>query len=65
VAVNDLDCVFVSDSAATVRRLDPGHRHAPSRRQFLAAGTGEVTGGNRPPETSGPRSWPAIYDVII
>jgi len=36
VAVNDLDCVFVSDSAATVRRLDPGHRHAPSRRQFLA-----------------------------
>jgi len=27
-------------SAVTVRPLEPGHRHAPSRRQFLAAGAG-------------------------
>ena len=27
-------------SAITVRPLEPGHRHAPSRRQFLAAGAG-------------------------
>jgi hypothetical protein len=27
-------------SAVTVRSLQPGHRHAPSRRQFLAAGAG-------------------------
>ena len=27
-------------SAITVRPLDPGHRHAPSRRPFLAAGAG-------------------------
>jgi hypothetical protein len=27
-------------STVTVRPLEPGHRHAPSRRQFLAAGAG-------------------------
>jgi hypothetical protein len=27
-------------SAVTVRPLEPGHRHAPSRRRFLAAGAG-------------------------
>jgi hypothetical protein len=27
-------------STITVRPLEPGHRHAPSRRQFLAAGAG-------------------------
>jgi hypothetical protein len=27
-------------SAITVRPLEPGHRHAPSRRQFLVAGAG-------------------------
>ena len=59
-AVNDLDCVFASCSAVTVRRLDPGHRHAPSRRQFLAAGQ-QVSGRKpRPPETSGPR-FPASH----
>jgi hypothetical protein len=65
VAVNDLDCVFVSGSAVTVRRLDPGHRHAPGRRQFLAAGTGEVSGrnpGRRKRQDHA--SWPAIQDVI-
>jgi TAT (twin-arginine translocation) pathway signal sequence len=33
--------MFVArSSAVTVRPLEPGHRHAPSRRQFLAAGAG-------------------------
>jgi hypothetical protein len=32
-------------SAVTVRPLQPGHRHAPSRRQFLAAGAGLGTAG--------------------
>jgi hypothetical protein len=33
--------MFAAHSVAvTVRPLEPGHRHAPSRRQFLAAGAG-------------------------
>jgi len=66
VAVHDLDCVFVSGSAVTVRRLDPGHRHAPSRRQFLAEGAGEVSGRNPGRRKRQDHvSWPSIYDVII
>jgi hypothetical protein len=32
--------VAARSSPVTVRPLEPGHRHAPSRRQFLAAGAG-------------------------
>jgi hypothetical protein len=32
-------------SAVTIRPLEPGHRHGPSRRQFLAAGAGLSAAG--------------------
>ena len=54
ISVRQLSTTLIACSPR-VHRLDPGYRHAPSRRQFLAAG--QQVSGRKPgaPETSGPR----------
>ena len=39
--------VTARSSPVTVRPLEPGHRHAPSRRQFLTAGAGPALAARR------------------
>ena len=46
--------VAVRSSPVTVRPLEPGHRHAPSRRQFLTAGAGLGAAGFLGAQVIGP-----------